>query len=899
MHDWRDELRLRLQGLDLSPTREAELIEELSGHLREREAALLRSGVEPDEARRTALDEIADTEKLRRDLERVLPPPSLEPPLAAPSTGGFRFGHIGKDLRYAVRTLIRDRGYAVTAVLALAIGIGGASAIFAAVDAVLLRPMPFPHADRLVVPVTEIPARGTELGSTSFADYMDWRAEKEIFEAVALWYPATVDITGDGDPERVEADVVSEEYFRLIDVTPVKGRTLQPADHLEAAPRVTVITHQLWQRRFGGGDVVGKVISVGGRPAEIVGVLPPRSVWPDTGELFLPLKYSFFNEDVRTRRDNLIFQNFARLKDGVAIEQGNARLAMIATKLEQEHPNSRKGYTNRLVPLREYIVESDVSRALYVLLAAVGAVLLIVCANVANLALVRGQARARELAIRLSLGASRGRLIQQLVTESVVLAGIGAGFGALIAAGAMKGLVAMAPEGTPFVDAIALDARVLIVMMAIAAFAVIAAGLLPALVTSGLRLSASIKDGSAGAGSSARAARLRHGFVVFEIAAAVVLLVGASLLLRSFGRLTSVDPGVDLDRVLTARISLPSARYPDAAKRSQFHADLASRLLANPAIEQAAAASWVPAGTGGFGLGRVFLPDGRPEPPAAPDVAAQWNTVTPAYFRAVGIKLLDGREFTDHDKDGATPVMMVTQSFARAMFGDEPALGKRVRSWRDENVYREIVGIVSEVRYEGLTDAPKPQVYVPYAQDSWGSMLLVIRARGGDPMQLVPSVRQAVGSLDSLLAVARVSTMAQAASASVAAQRYATLLTGVLAGLAIVLAALGVYGVMSYVFTTRRREMGIRLALGAPVSSVYRLVFRYGFLLTGLGLVIGSAAAIAASRWLATILYETSAADAYAWGAMFAAIVLAATIACFGPARRSAKADPVSVLRVE
>ena len=898
MPDWRDDVRRRLAGLNLAPAREMEIVDEVSQHLTDREASLLARGVAPDEARRITLDEIDDHELMQRDLERSVPNPLAMPPIAAPS-GGARLRHIGQDLRYAVRTLIRDRGYALTAILALAIGIGGASAIFAAVDAVLLRPMPFPHADRLMVPVTENASRGPGLGSTSFADYMDWRAEKEIFAAVALWYPTNVDLTGDGDPERVEATVVSEEYFGLIDVTPVKGRTFQPADFPESAARVTVLTHGLWQRRFGGADMIGKSITVAGRPAEVVGILPPRSVWPDGGQLFLPLKPALFSEDVRTRRDNLIFRNFARLNEGVSIEQGNVRLAMIATRLEQEHPNSRKGYTNRLVPLRDYIVEPDVRRALYVLLAAVGAVLLIVCANVANLALVRGQSRARELAIRLSLGASRGRLIQQLVTESVVLAGVGVALGALLAAAAMKGLVAMAPEGTPFVDAISLDARVLVVMMGIAAFAVIAAGLLPALVTSGLRLSASIKDGSAGAGSSARAARLRHGFVVFEVAVAVVLLVGASLLVRSFSRLTSVDPGVDLDRVLTARISLPGARYPDPAKRAQFHADLATRLQQNAAVEYAASASFVPAGTGGFGLGRVFLPEGRPEPPAAPDVPAQWNSVTPEYFRAVGMKLLSGREFADHDKGGSTPVMIVSASFANKMFGDEPALGKRVRSWRDENVYREIVGVVSEIRYQGLADTPGPQVYVPYAQDSWSSMLIVARARSGDPMQLAPLVRQAVGSLDGLLAVARVTTMAQAASASVAAQRYATLLTGVLAALAMVLAALGVYGVMSYVFATRRREMGIRLALGAPTSSVYALVFRYGFVLTGIGLVIGSAAAIAASRWLATILYETSAADSFAWGSMLTAIIVAAAIACFGPARRSAKADPVSVLRIE
>ena len=898
MHDWRDELRQRLAGLNLAPTREAELIDELSEHLTEREASLLRNGTPPDEARRIALDEITDHEKLRGDLQRILPPPTLDPPVAAP-TGGARWRHIGQDLRYAVRTLVRDRGYAVTAVLALAIGIGGASAIFAAVDAILLRPMPFPHADRLVVPVSTTVSRDIQFGSTSFADYMDWREEKEVFAAVAVWRPTNLDITGDGEPERVEVAVVSEEYFGLIDVHFVKGRPFQPADHAESAPRVTVITHRLWQRRFGGADVVGKTMNVSGVPTEIVGILPARAVWPDTGDLFLPMRPTTYNQDVRTRRDNMIFQNFARLKDGVSLEQGNARLAMIAARLEQENPSSRKGWTNRLIPLREYIVEADVSRALYVLLAAVGSVLLIVCANVANLALVRGQSRARELAIRLSLGASRGRLIQQLVTESVVLAGAGAGLGALLAAGIMKGLVAMAPEGTPFVDAIALDTRVVLVMVGVAVFTVIAAGLLPALVTSGLRLSSSIKDGSAGAGSSVRASRLRHGFVVFEIAAAVVLLVGASLLLRSFGRLTSIDPGADVDRVLTARVSPPAARYADAAKLTQFYSGVVDRLRADSAVEEAAIASFVPVGTGGFGLGRVFLPEGRPEPPAAADVDAAWNTIMPAYFRTVGIKLTSGREFTDQDRQGTTPVMIVTDSFAKTMFPGESALGKRVRSWRDENVYREIVGTVSEVRYEGLSDKPQRLVYVPYAQDTWRSMLLVVRARAGKPMDLAPLLRRTVGSIDNQLALARVSTMAEAASASIAAQRYAALLTGLLAGLAILLAAIGVYGVMSYVFATRRREMGLRLALGAPISSVYRLVFKYGFMMTGIGLLIGSAAAVAVSRWMATLLYETSAADTFAWGSMLAAILIAATLACLGPAHRSAKADPVSVLRME
>jgi putative ABC transport system permease protein len=895
MSDWRAELRARLEGMELAAAREAEIIDELTQHLTERELALLQSGVPRDEARRQVLDEIDDHVRLRRDLEHSAVRP-LDP---APGSGGVSLRHVFHDIRYACRTLVRDRGYFVTAFLALAVGIGGTTAIFGAIDAILLRPMPFPHADRLVVPVSENLARGTERGSTSFADYTDWRAQQDIFAAVAAWWPVNFDITGDGEPERVQAAQVSEDYFRVIDVTPVNGRTLQPADHAPTAPRVTVITHRLWQRRFGGADVIGRTMTIAGVPVQIVGVLPPKAVWPDTGELFLPLRPAALSEDVRTRRDNLIFQNFARLREDVTLEQANTRVRMMATQLEQSHPNIRTGWTNRLVPLREYIVSDDVSRALGVLLAAVGGVLLIACANVANLALVRGQSRARELAIRLSLGASRGRLIQQLITESVVLAALSAVAAAGIAALAIRGLVAMAPDGTPFVDTIALDGRVLAGLLVVAVLAVLISGVTPALVTSALRLGPAMKDGSAGAGVSARAARLRHALVIMEVAGAVVLLVLSSLLLRSFGRLATVDAGVDLDRVLTARISLPGARYPAAENRRNFYDQLVRRLESDPAVERAAAASYVPAGTGGFGLGRVFLADGRPEPPAGTDVPAYWNVVTPGYFDAVGIRLLTGRDFTSTDRAGATNVIIVTDLFAQQMFPNGNAIGQRVRSWRDENLYREIVGIVVDVRYEGLSDRPSASVYVPHAQDSWSSMLLTLRARGGDPLALSPALRSAVASIDSQLAVSQMMTMAQGAADSVAAQRYAALLVGILAGLAVVLAAIGVYSVMSYVFSLRKREMGIRLALGASVANVYGIVFKYGFALTATGLAIGAVVAAIASRWLAALLYETSAADALSWAAMLGAIVLAAVVACLGPARRSAKADPVTVLRAE
>ena len=896
MHDWRREIAARLSGLNLTPAREAEILDEWSQHLSDREAALVAAGCGADDARRQTREELQGVDFRRPDLDRAPVTPDAAQ-LAAPAR--WQPSQVWQDLRYAVRTLRHARGYAVAATLALALGIGATAAIVGALDAILLRPMPFPHADRLVVPVSVNTARGIDEGSTSFADYMDWREETDVFDAVALWRPIAIDITGAGDPERVEAEQVSEEFFRVIDVRPIAGRTLQPGDHEAAAPRVTVLSHRLWQQRFGGRDVLGTTLSIGGVPHEIVGVLPPRVIWPDTGDLFLPIRPALLTEDIRLRRDNLIYQNFARLKPGVSIEQGNARLEALAARLEQAEPVIRQGWTNRLVPLREYIVPADVGRALWVLLGAVAAVLLLVCANVATLSLVRGQARARELAIRLALGASRTRLIQQLLLEAALLAGLGALLGAAAGYAAMRGLVLMAPDGTPFLDTIGLNGRFLVATGLIALATLVLAGLVPALASSSLRPSGALKEGTAGSGAPARSIRLRHALVIAEIAAAVVLLVGASLLVRSFTRLTGVAPGADVDRVLTGRVSLPSARYPDAGRRAQFYSAVTARLEAQPEIEAAAAASFVPAGIGGFGLGRVFLAEGRPEPPAGPDVAARWNVVTPNYFRATGIPVTAGRPFTDQDRAGTTPVAIVTESFARRMFPGQSSLGHRVRSWRDENVLREIVGIVADVKYEGLADTERPLVYVPHAQDAWGSMLLLVRARGGDPARLEPTLRSVVTAQDPQLALARVTTMVAAARGSIAAQRYATVLVSLLAAVALVLAVLGIYGVMSYVLALRRREFGLRVALGATRGRVYGLVFRYAAGLTIAGLACGVAGGAAASRGLAALLYDTSPADALAWGGMAALVLGASALACVIPARRSARVDPIVALRGE
>lgn len=900
MADWPSEVRSRLGNLGLSPEREAEVVDELAEHLAEREREWRRAGSPPDEARRLALDDIADDDRLRAELARLRQARVLVPPPIGVPTRRV-VASIAQDLRYGARALCQRPGFTIAAVLALAIGIGSTAAIFGAVDTVLLRPMPFAHGDRLYVPISVNPARNIDQGSISFADYVDWRQQTDVFANVALVRTTNLDITGDGgDPERVESAQVSEDFFPLVDVIPVVGRTLVAADHANGAGLVTVISYGLWQDRFGrAADILTRTLRLAGQPTRIVGVLPPRGVWPDTSQVFVPLKASGLGTDERTRRDNLIFDGLARLRDGVSPGVAQGRLAAMAARLEHDNPVIRKGWTNTLIPLRDYIVDANLKAALYVLLAAVGAVLLIACANVANLSLVRGSGRARELALRVSLGASRRRLVQQLLLEGVLLAAAGAAVGAGLAVLILKGLAVIAPDGTPFLDQMHMNGRVLAANVFIGGVAALLSSLVPAWSNSAVRLGGALRDGTAGSGASRGAARLRHGLVIAEIAAAVVLLTGAALLIRSFTRLSHVDPGVDLQHVLSARISIPAARYPNDAARATFVHALVARLDADPAIDRAALTSYVPAGGGGFGLGRVFLAEGRPEPPAGTDVQAQWNVVTPDYFSTVGIRVREGRAFTDQDGAASTPAMIVSSSFARAMFPGESPIGRRVRSWRDENLLREIVGVVDDVKVEGLADRERPLVYVPHTQNSWGGMLIVARARRGDPAALAAPVRKAVGALDPTLALSNVRSLADSARRSIADRRYATLLLTILAAVALGLSALGVYSVTSHVFALRRREMGIRLALGASRGHLYGLVLRHGLGLVSAGLVIGVASAALATDLVASLLFETQATDVPAWASMVGAVAASATLACLIPARRAARADPMAALRTD
>ena len=898
MSDFRVEAAARLAAFDLPAADEPRIVEELALHLEARYAELRRDGHDDAAAQRQVLDEISD-DALRQGGWLALPRRTAPAPAPiAPASGPV--DALLRDLRYALRTLRRQMSFTIAAVLALALGIGGTTAVLGTLDAVLLRPMPFPHADRLFVPVGQNLSRGIPRATVCFADAEDWRRESGLFAELTLWQPGNADLTGLGDPERVQIALVDQRFFRVVDVVPLIGRTLMAADHQPDAPDVIVISHALWQRRFGGAaDVVGRHVTLGGEPREIVGVLPAKQVWPGEVALFVPMNTAGLGPDVTERRDNMIFNALARLPDGIPADTVRGRLAAIAARIERDHPRARTGWTATLVPLREYIVDANVSLALYTLLAAVAGVLLIACANVANLALVRGSGRARELAIRLSLGASPARLIQQLLVESAVLALVSTAAGVALAVVGMRALVAMAPPGTPFLDDVGLDGRVLVAAIAGGAVAMVIAGVIPAVLASSIRATAALRDGSAGAGSSHRASRLRSGLVVAEITAAVVLASGSALLVRSFARLTHVDPGVTLDRVASGRITIPAARYDTAARRLQFADTLVARLAAIPEIERAAFTSFVPAGGGGFGLGRMFVAEGRPSAPdGSGELLALWNVVTPGYFSTLGIGLREGRDFDTRDTAGGRPVMIVSRLFAQRMFPGESPIGKRVKSSRDENEYREVIGVADEVRYWGLAERqPAPLVYVPWAQDVPFGGSIVARSRGSRAAAILPGMRRALLAVDPQIAIADLRTLEASAARSIVTERYSTLLLSVLAAAALTLSALGVYAVTSYVFAMRRREIGVRLALGSSRSGLYRLVFSHALRLTAIGLVLGTAAAALGTRWLESLLFNTSPADSAAWGTVAGVVLLSTLLASAVPAWRAARTDPVSALR--
>jgi putative ABC transport system permease protein len=796
-----------------------------------------------------------------------------------------------KDVRYGWRMLWRRPGFTVCAALVLALGIGANTAIFSLVNAVLLRPLPYPGAERIVSFDGVNPSKGITQSNLSAPDFADWKAEADAFESLALFTSGSATLGGD-EPERVGASGVTSGFFGVLGVAPALGRAFTEEDNQPGRPGVVVLSDGLWRRRFGGDPaIVGRRIELSGSQSEVVGVMPAGFGYPQGSELWSALQVDVPQQP----RLNRAYQVAGRLREGVTLEAARAQLDAITGRLAAAHPTSNAGWGVELNRLHDKLV-APVRTMLLVLLGAVGLVMVIACANVANLLLARASARRREVAVRVAVGASRGRIVRQLLTESLMLALAGGAAGLLLGVWLTDLLVALAPANTPRLVEAGLDARVFAFALLTTCVAGVSFGLAPALQATKTDLNETLKEG--GRGHTDARSPLRSALVVAEVGLSLVLLVGAGLLLKSFVRLTRVSPGFEPARVLTMRLGLPGVRYPEPRKKAEFYESLLGRVRALPGVEAAGATISLPLGGSNLSVGRGFIREGQSERPGEGTNAAYF-VVTPDYFRAVRVPVVRGRAFDERDTEDAPKVIIVNETLARRHFAGEEAVGRRIRMHADEKFEREIVGVVGDVKARTLDAETGPQVYVPHRQDGgWGSMSLAVRT-AGDPAALTAAVREEVRALDRALPVYDVKTLDDVVAASFADRRLLSTLIASFGVAALLLASVGLYGVISYTVGRRTHEFGVRMALGAAPADVLRLVLRQGLGLALVGVAAGVVAALAAVRLMSSLLYDVSASDPYIFTLVPLLLVAVALLACYLPARRATRVDPVEALRYE
>ncbi|MCA1815291.1 MAG: ABC transporter permease [Acidobacteria bacterium] len=801
-------------------------------------------------------------------------------------------GNLLQDVRYALRLLFRRPAFTAVAVATLALGVGATTAIFSVVNAVLLKPLPYPQAERLVQVWETNPKRGWTRDTISPQNFADWQAQNNSFDAITAYEYESFIATGGGEPERLVGILASSSFFDVMGVKPARGRTFQAGEDRQGAGRVVVLSDRLWRRRFGGrADALGQAVTLNGESYTVVGVMPPDFSFP-TQRIDL---WSPSVDLARPRGDHFMFAA-ARLKPGVTIKQAQEDVDAVARRLGEQYPDSNANSGVALVSLHEETV-GKVRPALLVLLGAVALMLLIACVNVANLLLARATARQKELAVRAALGASRLRLARQLLTESLLLALVGGGAGLLLSVWGVALLVKASAGSIPRAAEIGVDARAFLFALAASALTGLLFGLAPALNFSAPDLNRSLKEGTKAAGSP-RQSRAQSFLVATEIALALVLLVGAGLLLKSYARLLRVDPGFDAEQVLTARLDLPEAKYPDQDRQLEFARQAVGRIRALPGVESAGAVSDLP--FSGSRSARSFEIEGRPTGENTMTPSADYRRATPDYFRAIGIRLVRGRAFTEGDRQGAPPVAVVNETFARRFFPGEEVLGKRViyGDGKGKKITREIVGVVADVVHDDLTGERAPEVYVPFAQHPQGEMFFAARS-AGDPLALTTALRRAVLDVDRDVPVYSVMTMRQRLDVSVAPQRFNALLLAVFAAVAVLLAGVGVFGVMSYAVAQRTHEIGIRMALGAQRRDIRRLVLSRAMRVTLVGVACGLAAALALTRLMTKLLFGVRAADPAIYFAVPAVLAAVALLACYVPARRATRVDPLVALRDE
>jgi putative ABC transport system permease protein len=804
---------------------------------------------------------------------------------------------LSNDVRYALRRLLKSPGFAAVVILTLGLGIGANSAIFSVVNAVVFRSLPYPKPDRLV----RLFQVGDDGGMSTFTpmNYLDAQAGMHALESSAAYTGAGFTLTSDGEPERLEGAEASASFFDVLGVRPALGRGFLPDENQPGRTHVAVISHSLWTRRFNADRaVIGRSIVLNSEPHTVIGVMPEGFAYPTKREVWTPLEYD--TDFTQKSRGAWYLSIIGRLKPAATVEQAATEIAAIGRRLETEFPETNLNVKMTVVGLHSYLT-GDIKPKLLVLLAAVGFVLLIACANVANLLLARAAAREGEIALRAALGAGRGRLMQQLLTESVVLAIGGGLLGLLLAVLGTKLLLSLQPAGIPRLEVVRVDGAVIAFTAFIALATGIVFGMIPAFQATRGDLVSSLKEGGKGALASRRAGRMREVLVVTEIALAVMLLAGAGLLMRSFARLQSVNPGFRAAQSLTFRTALPAAAYRGEPERASFYQRALERVTALPGVTSAGAISALPLSGSSFGFTFEIEGDAPPRPGEEP--AMQTRVVTPDFFKAMGVPLLRGRGFTAADNANSQQVVLLSEAAVKRYFPNSNPIGRRITLGWGRGPGRlanggEVVGIVGSVKQFGLDEAEQPEIYIPHAQTPMGGMSFVVHT-AVEPTTLADAVRRELRSLDPSLPVTALEPLEAVVARSISQPRFYMLVLGIFAAVALVLASIGIFGVVSYAVSQRTREMGIRIALGASRERVLRMVLGNAMRLALAGVVVGLLASIALSRTLASLLFDLSPTDPMTFAAVGIGLSVVALLASYLPAWRATRVDPVVALRAD
>ncbi|HVZ47632.1 MAG TPA: ABC transporter permease [Gemmatimonadaceae bacterium] len=868
---------------------DGEVDAEFQFHLEARIRALVEQGWEPAAARTEALRRFGDIDDARRyceqtDKRRMTRMLRME--------YGREFL---QDLAYAARSLRKAPAFTFFAVLTLALGIGANTSIFSVVRGILLRPMPFAAPEQLVTLWAS--SGGRSFPYFSPLNLTDIRAQNHTLSAVAFYGSDDGVLTGRGDPVRLQAADINADMFQVLGVRPIAGRiTFTAGEDTENGANAVLLNESLWRTRFGGDtSIVGTSITLDGKPYPVVGIVPADAAWPATAQVWYPLQINA----QKVSRGAVYIQAVGRVKPGVTVAEASADVHAIMSRLAEQYPGFDKGMSGEAREMREALT-GPVEQPLIILLGAVTLVLLIACVNVANLLMVRGVGRAPEMAVRAALGAGRGRLARQLITESLLLALLGGVAGVAVGWLATRGLVSIAPASIPRLDAVHMDGTVLGVALLVTLVTGLVFGLVPARQVARADVSHTLREGGRGGAGGRASARARTTLVVAEVALAVMLVVGAGLLVQSFRRLMDVDPGFHAENVVSFAVSLPGVSYPDPERLDGFGNDLLTRLKAQPGVRDAGLVMALPLTP--FGFGFTFTVAEHPKPPEGEEPDAQVRVASPGYFTTLGVPIVRGRGFTDFDRAGANPVLLITEAAAKQFFPNDDPIGKHVEmGWGDghgHHVGGEIVGVVRDVKQSSLATAARPQMYVPFAQRPVSSFSVVLRATG-DPSAVLRGATEAVHAIDQNLAVTNPRTMESVVSASVAQPRFYMTLLAAFAGLALLLSAIGIYGVIAYIVGQRSREIGIRIALGASGAQVLRMVMRQGVAMTVIGVAIGIGGALALTKFMGTLLFNVTPTDAATYGTTVGVLVGVAALASLVPALRAAREDPTVAMRAE